>query len=82
MQGLYVDSAQPKTISFIPMASRSLSNYMDRVETFQGMQENGTSDIFKEAEAYGFDPVMLRLLVREKKMSMALDDFLARRLVC
>ncbi|MBF0444814.1 MAG: DUF2312 domain-containing protein [Magnetococcales bacterium] len=61
------------------MAARNWGKYIDRVEEKQGVSDCVDS-VFQEAEDNGFDPVILRLLVREKKMSQALDDFLARRL--
>ncbi len=80
MQAISAINSSPRTIAFAPMGPRGLSSYMERAEIFQEMQDNGIGDVFKEAEAHGFDQVMLRLLVRERRMSLALDDFLARRL--
>jgi uncharacterized protein (UPF0335 family) len=80
MHGLSSIGPKSQNSNYIPVTTKKLAGYVDqvkKVETFDGMSIDA---VFQEAEASGFDPVILRLLVRERKMSQALDNFLALRL--
>jgi|SaaInl8_150m_RNA_FD_contig_21_2108709_length_279_multi_4_in_0_out_0_1 hypothetical protein len=80
MSGLSNNSATPLAIPFFPMPDRSWEKYENYIDETPVKKENRMDEIFKEAEANSFDPVILKLLVREMHMSRALDAFLSHRL--
>lgn len=74
MNGLSGVAYPQKNRHFFPKNSSDWKKYDSQVEEMLALGEKDRDGMFREAVLDGFDVEILRLLIREKRLALALTD--------